>query len=201
MKTAEKKENTETASTSSTSIVSTALSLLRKAGLKNGLQVACGSIGIIAISAAALPVFGAMMIIGLGIGCVVVIGSALHGYSLLRKHGIVQPVEVILEKSNAAQKATTAQSAVDDHFILWDCKGLVPVFVYQPTSEQVVSFAPSAADDGSTEVFNVTNNTKAALVSDSNMLAVRIKILSGEAEGRMGWVSRGSLLPAAKVAA
>lgn len=209
MKNAEKLDETGSGAASNTSsFISRAFSLLRKAGLKSGLKVAGGSVGVIAVSAAALPVFGAMMIIGLGIGCIVVIGSAIHAYTLLRKHGIVQPVEVILEKGNqpasdrggpAAAAAKTAASG--DHYVLWDCKGLIPVFVSEPTSEQVVSFDASASSAGSTEMFNVANNTRAALVSDSHLLAVRIRILSGTAQGRTGWVSRGSLLPAAKVAA
>ncbi len=187
------------------SLISTAFSLLRKSGLKNGLKVAGGSVGIIAVSAAALPVFGAMMIIGLGIGCVVVIGSAIHAYTLLRKHGVVQPVEVIIEKGakSAAQESAPGNAKESAHadYVLWDCRGLVPVFVKEPTSEQVVSFDASGASGGN-DIFSVVNNTRATVEADvSDMLAVRIRILSGDAQGRTGWVSRGSLLPAAKAAA
>lgn len=210
-------------------------SAIGKIGFKNMAKIAGGGVGVIAVSAAALPVFGAMMIMGLGLGCVVVIGSAIHAYNVLRKHGIVKPVEVIIEKGGSddsqsdvgqatdvgndgrandgrandgrgGQKDTPHSAGASENvcnnadYLLWDHKGKVHVFVAEPSSAQVVltDLETLSADE---DIFSVINNTKAALVKDSNKLAVKIRILSGNEKGRTGWVSRAALLPDTKSSA
>lgn len=183
------------------------LSKLNRPEVKRMVKLGGGGLGITVVAAAMFPLLGAIMIFSLGVGALVVMGSLVHGYNVLRKNGVVKPMQVIFENVPGMTKMTEeSEQAVNDddqsmnddeqsicrEFRLYDLNGAVQVFVKEPSMAQVTSTRNSGEE--SDDLFVVQNNTRVGLFEDNGNFIVRIRILSGDEQGRTGWVCRTAML-------
>lgn len=178
----------------------TMLSVVKKIGVKNLLKIGGGTVGVAAVATVVFPVFGALMVFGLGVGSLVVMGAILYGYKLLRQNNLVNPVgdaikQAVLNNNvvNVTGTASAAEEPVEkEKFKVWDNKP-IPVFLSEPTMAEMLQ-AKSSQQDEAEDLLVIEPNTTVTVLNDSGKQALKIRILSGKHQGRVGWICKSLLV-------
>ncbi len=177
-----------------------ALLVMKKLGVKNLLKIGGGSVGVAVVATVLFPFLGAIMIFGLGVGCLAVIGAVVHAYNILRKHGVIKPVAGIFGERGLQSMAdasdvtvTPENSAPAQRYKVWDTTQQIYVFSNEPTVAELLQ-ARTGTQEEAEDLFAVEPNTKVSIVNDSNKPAIKVRIATGKQQGRVGWVCRSLLV-------
>lgn len=178
-----------------------ALMVMKKIGTKNLLKVGGGTVGVAVVATVMFPVFGTIMIFGLGVGCLAVLGAVYHAYTVLQKNGIIKPVDVIINEVTAAQKnkEEVADVVVEPaaptstiKYKAWDT-GSIHVFSNEPSMSDLL-VARNTKQEDAEDLFSIEPNTSVNVINDSVKHTVKIRIMSGKHQGRVGWICRSLLV-------
>jgi hypothetical protein len=177
----------------------TMLTVVKKIGVKNLLKIGGGTVGVAAVATVVFPVFGALMVFGLGVGSLVVMGAILYGYKMLRQSNLINPVGAALKQAvfndnvvDVTSNAAAEEPAAKEKFKVWDNKQ-IPVFLSEPTMAEILQ-AKNSQQDEAEDLLIIEPNTIVSVLNDSGKQAVKVRILSGKHQGRVGWICKSLLV-------
>lgn len=181
-----------------------AIALIKKVGVKNLLKIGGGTVAVAAGATVVFPFFGAIMIFGLGVGCMAVIGAVVHAYNVLRKNGIIKPVDVVISELQAGKEQGEQSDIVSEpvnpaKHKVWDTTGKISVFTSEPSLADLMSARNTSQEDAE-DLFCIESDTLVTVINDNNKHAVKVRIGTGKHQGRVGWICRSLLVKEEKAA-
>lgn len=165
---------------------------------KRLVKYAGASVLVVGGAAVALPFLGAVMLCGLALGAIAFVATIVLTYQRLKSAQGAQGIMDMLSKTvNSVSERAPVDSHTDvptEHLMrIWDVSGSVCIFGVEPTVQEII-LANNKAGTSMNGLTRIPNDQTVSVLLDEGRDAVKIKVVGGEHNGHLGWVSRSNLV-------